>query len=644
MRRLTTPALSRRPQLLLFLLCWITFGWFHQGGGWNQNARFAEVRAIVEQGTFAIDDFLIYAGDERRVAIPVSNGVLDDGPQGVLCWPSYEKNTPPVPARGNATPPYFRPIVIGEETATGDVGFCADGNGGGHFVSNKPPGTSLLAVPIYLAALQVEGWLGVDPHHWWTLTVNAWLCSIFTVGLASAIGVVLVWRLGASLFPEHLGAALAAALLFGFGTTFFPFATLLFDHNIMAVLLLGSFASVRSDRPFLAGALVGAATVVNYLAAIPGVAFGFWALARQRRHALSYIAGVIPPAIALLAYNTAALGSPFALNTDFQNPQFKETAPAFLGMFGIPSWFAAHALTFSPWRGIFVLSPVLVLAIVALFRWPKNLKAERRVIAGVAVFFFFVNICFNGFHGGMSAGPRYLIPALPFLCLALVPALARWPIMGTVLGLFSVAQQTLLTATDALNPVGISDHAWQNHPDEWKEKLWGNSIVWRYAWPVFAEGRAWPVIRAEFEEGVERAKADANAAAWASMMGRKLFKAESEEASHWRTTYVGSPHSVMSEDLWIADEAWESVGEGRPGPISLAAMKGPVSMNVVDITEGGFTQNDWESDAARWASFNVGEFLFPQSRWSLAPLAALWIALGPWVAFRAATGRRKRST
>jgi hypothetical protein len=425
--------------------------------------------------------------------------------------------------------------------------------------------------------------------------VNLWLCSLFTVALASAIGVVLLRRVAEQMFPAHGRAALAAALLFGFGTTYFPFATLLFDHNLTAVLLFGAFAAIRSDRPALSGGLAGVATLTNYLAAVPGVAFGCWALARRRAHAPRYLAGVAPAAVALLVYNYAALGSPIALNTDFQNPAFKESAPAFLGMFGMPSWFAMQVLTISPWRGLFVLSPVLILAVAALARWPAEHRVERRLIIGIALFFFVVNICFNGFHGGMAAGPRYLIPALPFLCLALVPTLAAWPIMGAILGTVSVIQQALLTATDALNPVGVCDYAWQNHPDEWKEKLWGNSIVWRYAWPLFSEGRAWSIIKAEFVEN--------------------------------------GPYLDLKEGMSFPARdnfgPWLRVKAGAADPIPLAAMPGPVSVNVVGPTESGFFQQSTpHSEEANWAAFNVGEFWFPQMRWSLAPLLAMWLGAG----------------
>jgi hypothetical protein len=576
------------PQILLFLLCWITFGWFHQGGGWNQNARFAEVRAIVEQGRFAIDDFLVYRRDgERLVREQVRDAEFTrDGRVHRLCWQGPQGGKP-VPVNGRALKDRAVPVIIGKDTSSGDIGYGPDG----HLHPNKPPGTSLLAVPVYFGAYHLERALDFNPDDWWMLNVNLWLCSVFTVGLVSALGVVLFWRVGMQLFPEHREAALAAAIVFALGTTFLPFATLLFDHNLTAVLLLASFSSVRRDRAMLGGLLAGVAAVTNYLAAIPGAAFGVWALVRRPKMALWFTAGVIPAALALIAYNTVALGSPLALNTSFQNPMFKEASPAFLGMFTWPSWFAAHAITFSPWRGIFLLSPILILAIGGLFVWPKSLRAERWLILGIAVFFFLINICFNGFHGGMSAGPRYLIPALPFACLALVPAFARWPKVSVLLGCGSWVQQILLTATDALNPVGITDHAWQNHPDEWKEKLWGNSIVWRYAWPLFAHERAWPVIRAEFQEA-----------------------------------FMPNQRDIPWQDF-KSFRAWKRVEQGEPDPILLAAMPGPVSVNVMSAIDGTFFRHfPAHSPQADWASFNVGEFAWPASRQSLVPLGLIWIA------------------
>ena len=639
---------SRRLQFLLFTLSFVTFAWFHQGGGWNQNARFAEVRALVEQERFAIDDYMVYRpGEDRMLVRPrVERGEFTfDGARHQLSWGDW-RNVGTAAKEDwqqltvNETPldPAATMVVIGEGTCTGDVGIAPDG----HFHPNKPPGASLLAVPPYFVLFHVERWLGLDADDWWVMNVNAWLCSVLTVGLASAIGVVFVLHVAADLFPNHTGAALGAALAFGFGTTFFPFGTLMFDHNLTAVLLLASFAGVRRGNIFAAGVCAGIAAVTNYLAAVPGAMFGLWALLRLRdgradwRAAIRFTLGVLPCLAALLSYNVAAFSSPFALNTSFQNPAFKEIAPAFLGMFSWPSWFATLALTVSPWRGLFVLSPVLVLAAVAIVRrWKMEaLLAERRLILACAAFFFLINICFNGFHGGFAAGPRYLIPALPFLCLPLAAAFVRWPRATTVLAAVSIVQQSLLTITDALNPLGVGEHAWVNHPGEWKDKLTGNSLVWRYAWPFFSQGRAWPVIDAKFEEWVQgkRRKWEMEVTALAVQQAMLTFMdAFSPLAIEAR--------GGMKFERWMQEqerklkveeqEARQRVLRGEPEPLWIAAIPGPVSVNALGPWDGTyFQQFPAHSEAARWAAFNVGELLWPESRWSVAPLFAMWIAGG----------------
>src|SRR6478736_1762386 len=75
--------MSRLPriELAIFVACFFAFAYFNQGGGWNQNARFAEVRAIVEQGRFPIDDYLIY---KRDPSVPAN----DTTGQKALPWKS----------------------------------------------------------------------------------------------------------------------------------------------------------------------------------------------------------------------------------------------------------------------------------------------------------------------------------------------------------------------------------------------------------------------------------------------------------------------------------------------------------------------------------------------------------------------------
>ena len=48
-----TPAL-RRIERAIFCGFLATYAYFHQGGGWNQNGRFAQARAIAEEGRLSL--------------------------------------------------------------------------------------------------------------------------------------------------------------------------------------------------------------------------------------------------------------------------------------------------------------------------------------------------------------------------------------------------------------------------------------------------------------------------------------------------------------------------------------------------------------------------------------------------------------
>jgi hypothetical protein len=131
----------QRLELLLFIACFFAFAYFNQGGGWNQNARFAEVRAMAEEGRFAIDDYLVYQVDSDKgdlVRVPTKNAEYTlGGKRFRLCWVDMEWTFFPV---GD------HPLGDGVEKAA-MVEVCSSGDIGyvpwtGHFHPNKPPGSS----------------------------------------------------------------------------------------------------------------------------------------------------------------------------------------------------------------------------------------------------------------------------------------------------------------------------------------------------------------------------------------------------------------------------------------------------------------------------------------------------------------------
>jgi hypothetical protein len=129
----------------LFATTFLAFASFHQGGGWNQNARFAMVRAMVEEGTFSIDSFLVYgrregAGEPALVRAPVRDGRISTGGRRYALW-WRDAEGQPTPVAGATEPDgAVEPVDLETIACTGDVSFH-----GGRFFPNKPPGGSFAA-------------------------------------------------------------------------------------------------------------------------------------------------------------------------------------------------------------------------------------------------------------------------------------------------------------------------------------------------------------------------------------------------------------------------------------------------------------------------------------------------------------------
>ena len=638
-----TPVKSARvAEWLLFFACFFAFAYFNQGGGWNQNSRFAEVRAIVEEGRFAIDNFLVYkrdpaTGGNDLVRLPLDHAEYDwQGKRRLLAWVDMTYSLYPVTNTPSTPDVELVPMI--EECSSGDIGYVKST---GHFHPNKPPGTSFFAVPAYWIIFHVERLMGINPDHWWPLTVNAWLASVFSVGLVSAFGCVLVFRFGREMSGGRWAPALLAALALAFGTTYFPFGTLLFDHNLTATLLFGAFFCLwrlrQKSHPLifgmLAGLCAGMAALTNYIAAGAGVFLGLYALLATQpvttdvrswnwRAALHFTAGVLPIFLLLCGYNVVNFHSPFKLANDFQNPLFADT-DAFLGMFHMPRAYVAGLISVSPYRGIFFLAPVLIMSLYGLTVWllERKYAPEARLCLAIFGFFFFVNVCFNGYHGGFAAGPRYLVPGLPFLALPLIVAFLNFRILTVILAVISIAQQLLLTATDAQNSLAVGGHARIDDAHR-KDDFWCQ-IVGEYAWPLFAYGRAWPVLNTLIKVQLENKAAE--------------LKADNVPKSE-RQAQLDALEQRLREHV-----AKGEPGVDEPKPMILAAIKGPVSVNPIGAYDGlltftFFPANSKETD---WNSFNIGEFLLPQSRWSILPLLLVTGGLCGWL-LRAAMRRDER--
>lgn len=282
----------------------------------------------------------------------------------------------------------------------------------GRTYSNKAPGTALLSVPFYAAARAFIG-----PPTASNIRIS-WY--IMRLGIATLPLLLLaIW-----LYFRDVDAIGLATLLFA--TPLFIYSSLLFSHVAAAVLVYLAFRLLFDTRfisplrSLWAGMAAGVAVISEFPAIFAVAVFGIGLLFTDKRERLSrlmyFVLGGLPFAIFLLAYNNSLFGSPFSMSYAHESfPEWAEVAGQ--GVFGIgfPTLSNVWLLLFSPSRGLFFFSPILLLAALSFYRSP-DVKSLRHKVKFAAILISILLLCGHGAaHGGWAAGARYLVFIIPLL-------------------------------------------------------------------------------------------------------------------------------------------------------------------------------------------------------------------------------------
>ena len=306
----------------------------------------------------------------------------------------------------------------------------------GHWYSDKAPGISLVALPTFEAMRTLRVVHSNDEERGIWHDRGLLIASrLLTGGLAYVLCVLLVGLAADALRP---GTAVPVGATFALGTMALPLAATVLAHTAAGATALLAFLLARGRRALLAGVCAGAAVVLEYQAAILAVAIGLFLLWRLRSpRALGlYVLGALPLLVLLGAYDWSAFGSPFHLSygyvVDFPQQQHNLLGVGAPTLRGLREVLIGH-------RGLLVFSPVLILAAAGLVvLWRRGLRAEAVLCGSVSAAFVLLAAGYYDPLGGLSPGPRFVAPALPFLALGLCEAFARWPAPTGAFALVSV--------------------------------------------------------------------------------------------------------------------------------------------------------------------------------------------------------------
>lgn len=282
----------------------------------------------------------------------------------------------------------------------------------GHLYSDKAPGQPLWAIPFYA----VERAVGAEPasHSRLDGNLTLWWVTLWSATVPGAVLVALVHQLLRRRVAPWSAAFGAVAV--GCGSLLLPFSAELYGHVLATAAAYGAWMLVRAPSPsrravVAAGALVGWCVLIEYQMVLLALVLLVLVAVRQRARVLWFALAGAPFAAVLLAYQDAAFGSPF-------RSSYGEKPGASVAVLGAPSPRQALEVLFGD-RGIFVFTPIVLLGVVGLWMAARDRRSALRLdgVVGLAVFgaYLALQSGWGNPWGGEMPGPRYLIPALPFV-------------------------------------------------------------------------------------------------------------------------------------------------------------------------------------------------------------------------------------
>lgn len=401
------PAAYWKLAALLGLASFLSFAYFYEGGGWNQNSRFDLLRAIVERHTLTID--------------------------------AYHENT-------------------------GDKAHYK-----GHYYSDKAPGLVFLAVPFAVVARAALRVVGIDPDSASGEYALSYIVTACAVALPTALAALCFYFL-ALRFGASLGGASFAVIVMSIGTPILAYVSLFWAHALVGACLVFAFAAAvklgdGERREFwwalIVGLAAGWATVTEYPAAPASALLAVFALTKawprgtlsRWRAGSGVCIGSALCAGVLFAYLYAAFGGLRPSYSYYDSSSF-----SFMQQQGYMGLTYPHPdrllkLLFGCSRGLFLASPVMAGAVIGLWLLWKQHRGPAIVAAAIALYYFLFNASFYWWKAGLTFGPRYAGACIPLLCLGLALAWTRasrsWRVVLIVLACLSVFITIMVVSTSS---------------------------------------------------------------------------------------------------------------------------------------------------------------------------------------------------
>lgn len=341
----------------------------------------------------------------------------------------------------------------------------------GSLVSKKPVSPALFEIPVFLVFRQIYKPFDIMERILMgkiTMSILAslscailFLCLIektrWGIAFISGLGLVILtpfWFTAMDCWPHPILALMNILSLY-----------LLGKKGKLSLILIGFFEGIAVT------ARIGA-VVVFFVFAL----FSFFQEGLDKksgwRNVVKFSAGAAIPLILLGIYNQVHFGSPF--RSAFQGQVMGRIQWPFEGLAGF---------LFSPAKGLFLFSPILIFFPVAIFKtWRSGLQAHVAAIGIVLHFLFWSS--YADWWGGWGFGARYLAEILPFIIFVTALFIHHvWSLLKEGRGKIILIILLVILALMSFSNQAIGVFTWNGDYHMKFDKGWGEGRFWVWTAP-----------------------------------------------------------------------------------------------------------------------------------------------------------------
>ncbi len=277
--------------------------------------------------------------------------------------------------------------------------------------------------------------------------------AYFMMSIATIITMIFIYLICRDIFKLDSWAAIAAPIVYAFGTSSWSYSVTIYQHAVTAMLAMIMFyltwlyrkrGKYRVLWASLVWTLYGLSFFIDYpnaLILMPNMVYFLLSSFRVKEYEVGQKVTFVfnGTIIATMIFFVMTIGYHGYHNTKFfgqwyiiansltrytkdqgkvveivkqDKTEVKVTRSLIEEL--LPS--GSKTLLFGIDKGLFLFSPVLIMALLGyLSLWNKRRTMELGVISALPVFNLFVYASFGDPYGGWAFGPRYLIPAMASL-------------------------------------------------------------------------------------------------------------------------------------------------------------------------------------------------------------------------------------